>query len=144
MIEHLLVPIDGGALDDRAFDVSIALARQLRAAITGFIVEPFASPPPPSAAPAGAMVSTEATLVAHARSVLARFEQRAQEAGVPFHGVATQSSHVSEAILAAAREHACDMIVMVTRGRGPIGELLWGSNTREVLAHTKLPVLVLH
>ena len=76
--------------------------------------------------------------------MLARFEQLAREAGVPFHGVATQASEVSEAILAAAREHRCDMIVMVTHGRGLIAELLWGSNTRQVLSRTHLPVLVLH
>ena len=63
---------------------------------------------------------------------------------MPFEGVATQASHVSESILAAAWEHDCDMIVMATRGRGLISELLWGSNTREVLSHTKLPVVVLH
>jgi nucleotide-binding universal stress UspA family protein len=145
MIEHLLVPIDGGALDERAFDVSIALARQLRASITGFIAEPFPSAPPPSGLVAGpASALTEATLISHANSVLARFEQRSREAGVPFKGVATQASHVGEAILAAAQEHACDMIVMATHGRGLIGELLWGSNTREVMSRTKLPVLVLH
>ncbi len=145
MIERLLVPIDGGALDDRAFDVSIQLARQLRAAITGLIVEPFASAPAPSAVASGAAAgSTEATLLAHARGVLARFEQRSREAGVPFDGVATQASHVSDAIVAAAGEHACDMIVMVTHGRGLVAELLWGSNTREVMSRTRLPVLVLH
>jgi nucleotide-binding universal stress UspA family protein len=145
MIEHLLVPVDGGALDERAFDVSIGLATQLHAAITGLIIEPFRSAPPPSGVASGAVqATTEAALVSHAHSVLARFEQRSREAGVPFHGVATQASHVSEAILAAAQEHACDMIVMVTHGRGLLGELLWGSNTREVLARTRLPVLVLH
>ena len=145
MIEHLLVPIDGGALDERAFDVSIALARQLQASITGFIVEPFPSAPPPSGlATGGANTLTEATLVSHAQAVLARFEQRSRESGVPFEGVATQSAHVSDAIIAAAQERGCDMIVMATRGRGLISELLWGSNTREVLSHTKLPVVVLH
>jgi hypothetical protein len=45
MIERLLVPIEGGALDERALAVNIALAAQLHAAIIGFIVEPFAAHP---------------------------------------------------------------------------------------------------
>ena len=145
MIEHLLVPIEGGVLDERAFDVSIGLAAQLHATITGLIVEPFPSAPPPSGLASGTdQPPTEATLVLHARTVLARFEQRAHAAGVPFQGVATQASHVSEAIVAAAHEHGCGMIVMATHGRGLVGELLWGSNTRDVLSRSQLPVLVLH
>jgi len=133
MIERLLVPLAGDALDARALSVSIGLARQLGAAITGFIVEPFAS-----AAPAD-----EAALRAHALGVLSRFEERAREAGVPFEGHATQASDVGSAILAAAETHRCDMIVMATHGRNALAGMLWGSHTRDVMAHTRLPVLVL-
>ena len=134
-IERVLVPIDGGALDARAFSASIDLARQLGASITGFIVEPFT---------VTHSRASDASLQAHAQGVLARFGQLAGEAGVPFEGVATQSAAVTDAILAAARDHHCDMIVMATRGRGAISELLWGSHTREVMSRTELPVLVLH
>jgi nucleotide-binding universal stress UspA family protein len=145
MIERLLVPIDGGALDERAFAVSIELARQLHAAIVGFIVEPFGA-----ARAAGGLASevsptgTDAALQAHATGVLGRFAQLAAQAAVPFHGVATQSSEVSAAILDAAGKHRCDMIVMATHGRGVIAELLWGSHTREVMSRSELPVLVVH
>jgi nucleotide-binding universal stress UspA family protein len=143
MIERLLVPVDGGRLDEHAFSASIALASQLGASITGFIVEPFA-PPPPGLAAEARTLGADAELEAHARGVLGRFELRARQAGVPFQGVATQASGVSEAILAAAREHQCDMIVMATHGRGVIAELLWGSHTREVVTRSVLPVLVVH
>ncbi|HEX6362743.1 MAG TPA: universal stress protein [Albitalea sp.] len=135
----MLVPIDGGALTERAFVVSVDLARQLGAALVGFIVEPFASTSPPGAVAR----ATDAALQAHAHDVLGRFERRAREAGVHFSGVATQAGEVSQAIIAAAHEHRCEMIVMATHGRGVVGELLWGSITREVMARTDLPVLVL-
>jgi len=135
MIERVLVPIDGGALDAKAFAMSIALAHQLGAAITGFIVEPF------NVAPTH---RSDASLQAHAHGILDRFERLAREAGVPFERAVTQATVVTEAILAAAREHRCDMIVMATRGRGVVSELLWGSHTREVMSGTDLPVLVLH
>jgi len=139
MIERLLVPIDGGSLGERAFVASIGLARQLGAAIVGFIVEPFAPAPPPGAPSRG----SDAALQAHAERVLARFERLAVEAGVPFEGVATQSGEVGQAILDAAHEHRCDLIVMATHGRSVIGELLRGSHTRDVMTRTDLPVLVL-
>ena len=139
MIERVLVPIDGGSLSERAFTVSIDLARQLGAGIVGFIAEPFAAPPPPGAS---ARTGGDAALQAHAHEVLRRFEERAREAGVAFEGVATQCAEVSQAIVVAARERRCDLIVMATHGRGVVGQLVWGSNTREVMAHTDLPVLV--
>ena len=40
MVKNLFVPVDGGALSERAMRASIDLARQLGAAITGFVVEP--------------------------------------------------------------------------------------------------------
>ena len=39
---------------------------------------------------------------------------------------------------------ACDMIVMATHGRGTFGELLFGSQTKNVMARSKLPLVVLH
>lgn len=140
MIERLLVPVVGDALDTRAFDTSIALAKQLGAAITGFIVEPFARANGPGAP---AVASADSQLHGHAEGVLGRFERSAQMAGVPFRGVATQASRIGQAIVAAAQEQRCDMIVMSTHGRGPIGELMWGSHTRDVISLTELPVLVL-
>jgi nucleotide-binding universal stress UspA family protein len=133
MIERLLVPLAGDALDARVLSLGIDLARQLGAAITGFIVEPFG----------GGMPADEASLRAHAQAVLGRFEEQARAAGVPFEGHATQSNDVSGAILAAAEAHRCDMIVMGTHGRGRLAGLLGGSHTRDVLSRTRLPLLVL-
>ena len=132
-IERILVPVDGGALDGRASRASIDLATQLKAAIVGFTVEPFAGDTP----------SGEAALRWHAREVLTGFERAARAAGVPFTGVATQASRVSDAILAAAEEQRCDMIVMATHGRNALGRILSGSHTRDVMARATLPVLVL-
>jgi nucleotide-binding universal stress UspA family protein len=36
------------------------------------------------------------------------------------------------------------MIVMVTHGRSAIGEFIFGSHTRKIIANSKLPVFVLH
>jgi nucleotide-binding universal stress UspA family protein len=51
---------------------------------------------------------------------------------------------VDQAIIQMAESQGCDMIVMVTHGRGAFGEFLFGSQTKAVLAGSKLPLLVLH
>ena len=45
MYRNLFVPVDGSPLSLRAMAASIALAKQLGAAITGFVVEPDAPMP---------------------------------------------------------------------------------------------------
>jgi nucleotide-binding universal stress UspA family protein len=71
-------------------------------------------------------------------------EADAKAAGVPFVGRHAQVPRVDRAIIAAAEAQGCDMIVMVTHGRGAFGEFLFGSQTKAVLAGSSLPLLVLH
>jgi nucleotide-binding universal stress UspA family protein len=147
MYKHLLVPIDGSEITERAIDSSITLARQLGAAIHGFVVEP--TPPLPAVGRHPSVIATEAELhdartEAHARGLLNKFKAMADAAGVAFKGSFERSERVGDAIVEQARENGCDMIVMATHGRGPFGELLFGSYTKSVLARSKLPLLVLH
>jgi nucleotide-binding universal stress UspA family protein len=147
MFKRLLVPVDGGELTDRAIEGSIALARQLGAAITGYVAEPMAPLPASPRTKAlldSDMAEHDALTAAHAKPLLKRFEAAAQAAGVPFEGVFDQVPQVDEAIVSAAQSHGCDMIVMVTHGRGKFGEFVFGSHTKAVLAGCKLPLLVLH
>lgn len=145
MYEHLLVPVDGSELSDRAMTASIELARKLGARITGFMAEPYATPPPGIGLGYGAAVTQhDQAAQDHTRAVLSRFERLCGEAGVAFASHATQASHIDDAIIDAAAEKGCDMIVMVTHGRGALGELMWGSHTKNLLSRCKVPLLVLH
>ena len=145
--KKLLVPVDGSELTDKAIRASIELARQLGAAITGFVAEPM---PPLPASPRSRFLLAqefrehEEMTVAHAKPVLQRFEAAAREAGVAFEGVFDHAPQADQAIIAMAESQGCDMIVMVTHGRGAFGEFLFGSQTKAVLAGSKLPLLVLH
>jgi nucleotide-binding universal stress UspA family protein len=147
MYRKLFVPVDGGPLSLRAMAASIALAKQLGAAITGFVVEPDA-PLPMEGSPLPAYAEATEKHIArtdtHAHNVLARFEVLAVEAGVAFTGLHARTDGVDRAIIEQAEESGCDMIVMLTHGRGTFGEMLFGSHTKNVLAKCKLPLLVLH
>ena len=147
MYRRLLVPVDGSDLSDRAMTASIDLARQLGASITGFIAEPMVTLPDLPRHPSAALRDAEeydTITEARAREVLDRFQARAEAAGVPFEGHHAQVPRIDKAIIDAAESRGCDMIVMVTHGRGAFGEFLFGSQTKAVLAASRLPLLVLH
>lgn len=52
------------------------------------------------------------------------------------------SDQVYAAIIAAAKQHGCDLIVMASHGRRGMQALLLGSETQKVLTHSSVPVLV--
>lgn len=147
MYRHLFVPVDGSELSHRAMDGSIALAAQLGARITGFVVEPDV-PLAVGSQNADTFISGikkhEAKNAAHANALLGQFEERAKAAGVEFTGLSVTAYGVDHTIVEEAEKAGCDMIVMVTHGRGPVGEFLFGSHTKKVIAQSKLPVFVLH
>jgi len=147
MYQHLLVPIDGSELSERAAHESIALAAKLGARITGFVAEALAPLPTEGRALSAYTRETEAhnaRTEAHAQQTLAGFAAQAAEAGVAFEGVFKRTDRVDQAIVHLAEERGCDLVVMVTHGRGVFGELLFGSHTKNVLSLSKLPLLVLH
>jgi nucleotide-binding universal stress UspA family protein len=138
--KRILVPVDGSELSTRAIDASLDLARQLHAGVVGFVAAPaarsfYVEDEPADAEPAEA---------AAGRTALERFAVAARAAGVEFEGVCAPVRRVDRAIVAAAEARGCDLIVMVTHGRGAFGEFLFGSQTKSVLAGSDLPLLVLH
>ncbi|MDO8318325.1 universal stress protein [Rhodoferax sp.] len=146
MYKHLFVPVDGSDLTHRAMDGSIALALQLGARITGFVVEPEV--------PITAANSQTENLLnrikdnaskneAHAAALLGQFEKRAAAADVTFKAHHVTAYMVSQSIVEEAEKLGCDMIVMVTEGRSRIGKFVFGSHTKEVIIESTLPVLVL-
>jgi len=125
----------------------IDLARQLGAAITGFVAEPDVPLPNAGTQPSAYARQRDAheqRTDTHAHEVLTRFGAMAAEAGIGFTGRHALTDTVDKAIVELAGELGCDMIVMVTHGRGAFGELLFGSHTKNVLSKSKIPLLVLH
>lgn len=148
MFQHLLVPVDGSELSERAIDASIELAVKFGARITGLVVEPEVSSAMASVADPASFArdvqAQEAESQAHANKVLGHFEERTRAAGVAFAGQMVEATSIDRAIVEAAKQVGADLIVMVTHGRGVLGELVFGANTKSVMSHTKVPLLVLH
>ena len=147
MYTHLFVPVDGSELSHRAMDGSIELAKQLGAKITGFVVEPDLPLTAATSRTDGLMHQMKENHnknEAHASALLGQFEKRAKAAGVDFSAHHVTAYLVDQAIMEEAEKMGCDMIVMVTHGRNAIGEFIFGSHTKKIIAKSKLPVLVLH
>jgi nucleotide-binding universal stress UspA family protein len=132
MFQRILIATDGSTLSRKAVASGIALAAQHGADLVALTVVPRY----PKAYFDGAMaVAAEETLAAVAT--------RAKRSGVKVKTVAVSSDLVAESIVAAAKKHKCDLIVMASHGRKGIKRLLLGSETQHVLTHSTLPVLVL-
>ena len=140
MYRHILIPTDGSELAEHGVAQGLALAKSLGAKVSViFVVEPFSEMK-------GRFLETIARYVElrkeQARSVLDRAANAAKEAGVSCETVQVENEQPHQAIIAAAENKGCDLIVMSSHGRSGLPMLLIGSVTNKVLAHAKTPVLI--
>jgi nucleotide-binding universal stress UspA family protein len=147
MYKHLLLPTDGSSLAAKGIREGVRLAKALGARITGvYVAPPYVAPIYSEGAPyyAGAFSAKEYKRITEkmARKALGIVERAARAAGVPCRARLVTDPQPWGGILRAARAARCDAIVMASHGRGAVGGVLLGSETSRVLAHSKLPVLV--
>jgi nucleotide-binding universal stress UspA family protein len=144
MFKNILIPTDGSELSQRAVRLAISLAKLHRGRITGIHVIPDYHL---LIAYEGAFdpvteerIEEEAKV--RATAYLDFVRKSAQEEGVPCDTLCETSDHPYDAILKAAEGRECDLIVMTSHGRKGLAAVLLGSETRKVLTHAKIPVLV--
>ena len=78
-----------------------------------------------------------------AQELVDKVKVQGTDEGVTVKTVVAKSDLIAEAVIAAAKKHKCDLIVMASHGRKGIKRLLLGSETQHVLTHSHIPVLVL-
>jgi nucleotide-binding universal stress UspA family protein len=83
-----------------------------------------------------------AASAARAARLLADIQSAADDAGVPCRTQQAIEDDPYAAIIAAAGQNGCDLIVMASHGRHGLKGLLLGSETQKVLVHSTIPVLV--
>jgi len=146
MFKHILIPTDGSRLALKGIKAGAKLARALGARVTGlYVVAPYAPPMYGEAAmyvPGLSARDYKRNGARAARKALAVVESEARRAGVPFAAKVIYSALPWEGILRAARSGKCDAVAIASHGRGGLGGLILGSETQRVLAHSKIPVLV--
>lgn len=143
MFKHLLLPTDGSQLSEAAIHKGVQFAKSINAKVTGFYVLPefhlftYRTEMLEDTKEQFARDSR-----AHAEQFLAVIEKAAKAAGVACDTAFATSDHPHEAIIQAAAEKGCDLIVMASHGRKGVQGILLGSETHKVLTHSTLPVLV--
>lgn len=142
MFKHILLPVDGSELSQKAVSAAIQFARTAAARLTPYMcVETY----PYSLTSDTSHEKREVfqqRVEAQARQELARIEAAAALAGVPCSGHVSAAMAPYRGIINAARELDCDVIFMASHGRRGISGLLLGSETQKVLTHSDVPVLV--
>ncbi|MGE5522929.1 MAG: universal stress protein [Rhodospirillaceae bacterium] len=144
MFKNILVPTDGSEQSQAAVRAAVDLAKLHGARLTGIHVIPDYHL---LIAYEGAFdpiteERIEEEAKARAASYLSYVEEKATSAGVPCRTVCETSDHPYDAILRTAETHGCDLIVMTSHGRKGLAAVLLGSETRKVLTHARMPVLV--
>jgi nucleotide-binding universal stress UspA family protein len=135
-IHTILLPTDCAAPADRSGEIAAALARDYGAKL----VVLHAWQPP-------AMVNTRVGLVPMAEPEAVRTEEARKldawqppDRAVPVERMLMEGD-AADAILRAAREKACDLIVMGTHGRTGLNRMIHGSVAEDVLRRAPCPVL---
>jgi nucleotide-binding universal stress UspA family protein len=129
-IRHILVPIDWAELSNRAFQVAASLAREHDAQLVVLYVVPLPAMmygPPPEC------------YLNHLLEELRRIKPSDPKTRVQYKVV---EGKPATAILQAAKENNCDLIVMGTHGRTGLNRLLRGSVAEEVVRKAPCRVFI--
>ena len=143
MFKHVLLPTDGSKLSETAVRRGVQFAKSINARVTGCSVVPKLhffnyDSDMPTAIKEQAIQECKLQTENHLDFV----RKTAKDAGVPCDTVCGTSDQPYDAIVKAAEEKGCDLIMMASHGRRGVSGLLIGSETQKVLTHSKIPVLV--
>ena len=143
MFKHILIPTDGSDLSRKAMLYAMKLAKESAATVTALnVTQPYQA------------VSMDTVLVSLGQDEYEdgskRLSERALEqvkiaadaANVPCDTISEVHDQPYLAIIDAAQQKGCDLIVMASHGRRGLAAMLLGSETSKVLTHSTIPVLV--
>jgi len=142
----ILVATDGSELSKKAVNSAIALAVRLGSELIAVKVVPqhpqsyFEGTTPLSPEDVDRL---EKHWSGEGHEVVEAVREAGAVQGIKVEPIVARSDDVSDALIAVAKEHNADLIVMASHGRKGVKRLLLGSETQQVLTHSEIPVLVL-
>jgi len=135
-ISKILVALDGSERSVRGLNKAIYLARQCGATITGLCVTPF------YAINLGPLLtSLNNQTLKEAKQFMADAKKLCAQHGIVFHEkiiFGNESWQITE----YASYRKFDLIIITSRGRGPMKSTFLGSVANDVVHKSKIPVLV--
>ncbi len=147
MYEHILLPTDGSDVAESGIIHGLNLACKHGSKVTVVTVtEPlggqfaFASDLwSPSEEETAAFDEAQARI---AERILSPVREKAEALGLAVETLHVPWRRVAGALIDAACDRGCSLIVMSSHGRSGMNRILLGSQTAEVLSLTEIPVLV--
>jgi len=148
MYQRILIATDGSELSRKAVISGVNLAALTGAELVALKVVPrypvsYFEGGMSAEVAAREVALTEQQWADDALAVVESVKASAEAKGVKAKAVTTTSDLIAESIIATAKKHNCDLIVMASHGRRGLKRLLLGSETMHVLTHSHIPVLVL-
>jgi nucleotide-binding universal stress UspA family protein len=146
MYQRILVATDGSKLSQKAVQHALSLADLTGAEVVALKVVPRY---PQTYFEGGVALAAEEIKriekewQAEAMQAVNAVKAEGQKMEVKVKATTVKSDLIAEAIIAAAKKHKADLIVMASHGRRGLKRLLLGSETQQVLTHSHVPVLVL-
>jgi len=143
MFKHILMPTDGSAHSEKAIERGFELAKLCGAKVTGIhVMRDFQMIMASEAmVPASMEEDMDKQSRSQAESFLAFVKTTAQNAGVACETLVVKGHQPYDAIVDAANELGCDLIVMTSRYRKGLSALILGSEASRVLHRSSIPVL---
>lgn len=144
MYKHILIPVDGSPVSNKAAKAGIALAKSLGAKVTAYTAIESMQPiyAEGYAFDEKMLETIEASARKAAQQRVDAITRIALAARVPCTTLVTHADTTYEGIVNAAKKQKCDAIFMASHGRSGFAKLIMGSVTQKVLTHTHLPVVV--
>lgn len=145
MYQKILITTDGSAVSQHTACAGVRFAQQMGAEVLALFVAPDYQYPvyveiiPPS-------YPSEEEYIEQMRRMgeeyMGSIMRSAAECGLKHSCMTAFSDAAALKIVGVAEQQRCDLIFMGSHGRSGWGQLLLGSVTNKVLAHTTRPVLV--
>ena len=145
MYARILVANDGSKQSEQAMASAMDLAAEHHAELLALTVVPrramnyFTGM---TVATAEDMARNEAQSMQPAQQALNALARQAQARDITLKTDTVSSDAPADAIAVAAKKHGSDLIVMAADGRNRLMRLIFGSQTQQLVANAKLPVLV--
>ena len=145
MYRKILITTDGSTVSQHTACAGVKFAQQMGAEVLALFVAPAYQYPVyveiiPPTYPSGE--EYEMQMRRNGAEHMGRIMRAAEEAGLRHASMTVFSDATAQTITDVAEQEHCDLIFIGSHGRSGWGQLLLGSVTNKVLAHTQKPVLV--
>ncbi|MBP7961234.1 MAG: universal stress protein [Caldilineaceae bacterium] len=141
MYKHILVPLDGSALAERALTHAAAIAHKFGSEITLVqVIPPIYAPVTPEMAVIQPIVPIE-ELQQESEKYLQVRQNELRGEGLVVHRTVIDGP-IAESLLGYAEGQECGLIVMSTHGRSGFSKWIYGSVAQKMLQAATCPILL--